>query len=67
MKEALPEPEKAQIIGEPMGARYFSLYNNGDLSVPVAANCPIENLERAKSIYGENFTIRLHITKETYP
>lgn len=54
--------ELAKVIRE-QNAKYFSVYNNGDLSIAVAANCPIENIGRALELFGDNFTIFEHITK----
>ena len=54
--------ESAKVVKE-QSAKYFSVYNNGDYTIPVIANCPIENLAKALAMFGGNFTIFEHITK----
>ena len=54
--------ESAKVVKE-QSAKYFSVYNNGDYTIPVIANCPIENIEKALAMFGDNFTIFEHITK----
>lgn len=45
------------VIGD--GRKYINVYNNGDFSIPICANIPIDKKEIVLSVYGncKNHTI----------
>jgi hypothetical protein len=53
---------ETNIIG-PSDSTHFSVFNNGNLGLPVVANCPIKNIGQAVRLFGDTYTILRHSSK----